>query len=298
MWSGAHTRLQKIGKIVQPRAPRAKNKPVTNPDPQSASPLFAVFPTEIRLEIFSDAVSSYSDTTKPYPFDSYHYRPGYTAPKRTDLSLLRTCKRVYEETKDLVWKAGNGNGKDSFWWYWPTLEPPTMSWPQRRIGKGLWSYYWPRVHTIHIVTPVFLFQMRGFFNLFAIQTCGLRPQFVKATVLNANDASLSSDPFAFSIAPRDGHEYFPHSVQTFVLELESVEYAEPDVDALVKVIMGNRMVWRWKRRDGVFLELDMDVGVTEWDWMGTELTLFGSRRRVKYIVKVLTFSANPHSGPE
>jgi hypothetical protein len=313
MWSKARTRLQKIGKIEQPIVRKAQNKPVRNPDPQSASPLFAVLPTEIRLQIFSDAVSLYSDTTKPYPFDSYHYRPGYTAPKRTDLSLLRTCKRAYEEAKDLVWKAGSGNGEKTFWWCADFKAPPrALSKPPgpRQVQQHTWSSPWSRGHTIHIFSNIFILHMRPFFSLFAIQTCGLRPHSVKLTVrymdwwLGSNDVDSPLD--LRPIAPRDDEEYFPHSVQTFILELELGEDKEEELDELVKAIVDNRMAWRWKRRDGVFLELDTHVGVTEWDWIGTTRYSYGpgfehhpqGDSTTKYIVKVLTFSAKPSSGPE
>ncbi|KAH6874645.1 hypothetical protein BKA70DRAFT_256824 [Coprinopsis sp. MPI-PUGE-AT-0042] len=65
-------------------------------DSQPVSSLFTVFPPEIRAEIFSLALRSFSDASNTYPFDSYWYRPGYTAPKQTGLSL--------------------GNDEEAFWW--------------------------------------------------------------------------------------------------------------------------------------------------------------------------------------
>ncbi|KAH6874639.1 hypothetical protein BKA70DRAFT_1577173 [Coprinopsis sp. MPI-PUGE-AT-0042] len=91
---------------------------------QSASPLFTILPPEIRTEIFSLALSSFPDPSKPYPFDSYWYRPGYTAVRLTHVSLLATCKRINDEARDLVWKPGNGNDEESFWWGPNNMRPP------------------------------------------------------------------------------------------------------------------------------------------------------------------------------
>jgi hypothetical protein len=102
-----------------------------NMDAQSASPLFTVFPPEIRAEIFTFALASFPDLSNPYPFKSYWYRPGYTAPKRTELSLLVTCKRIYDEAKDLVWKEGSANDEEAFWWGSVTRRPP-----EYRAGEG------------------------------------------------------------------------------------------------------------------------------------------------------------------
>lgn len=64
---------------------------------QSQSPLFSVLPGEIRNEIFSLALIQFEDDTDSYKEDSYWYRPGFTAPRKSSSALLRTCKAVYLE---------------------------------------------------------------------------------------------------------------------------------------------------------------------------------------------------------
>lgn len=83
---------------------------------QSQSPLFSILPGEIRNEIFSLALMQFEDDTASYNEDSYWYRPGFTAPHKSNSALLRTCKAAYLEgqkvfLRELEW---------SFWfgmWY-------------------------------------------------------------------------------------------------------------------------------------------------------------------------------------
>lgn len=110
-----------------------------NVNAQLASPLFTVFPPEIRAEIFAIAVSRFQDLSKPYTFDSYWYRLGYIAPERTELSLLVTCKRIYGEAKDLVWKRGSGNDEEAFWWGSDDRRP--LEYRGGRVGSPYDEYF-------------------------------------------------------------------------------------------------------------------------------------------------------------
>ncbi|PCG91494.1 Hypothetical protein PENO1_093470 [Penicillium occitanis (nom. inval.)] len=66
---------------------------------QQQSPLFSVLPAEIRSLIFTCALTDYEDITQDaFGRDTYWYRPGYQAKRRTATELLRTCKRVFQET--------------------------------------------------------------------------------------------------------------------------------------------------------------------------------------------------------
>lgn len=80
--------------------------PVTNFQPQS--PLFGVLPGEIRNEIFALALMPHEDKEETYPENSYWFRPGFEAPRRSNSVLLRTCKAAYAEgqkvfLKELEW---------------------------------------------------------------------------------------------------------------------------------------------------------------------------------------------------
>ncbi|GKT42077.1 uncharacterized protein ColSpa_02258 [Colletotrichum spaethianum] len=77
---------------------------ITGCDRQLQSPLFSVLPGEIRNEIFALALIQYEDDESAYPEDSFWYRPGFTGPRRSSSSLLRTCKLVYAEGQKVFLK--------------------------------------------------------------------------------------------------------------------------------------------------------------------------------------------------
>ncbi|KAH6907919.1 hypothetical protein BKA70DRAFT_1104297 [Coprinopsis sp. MPI-PUGE-AT-0042] len=447
---------------------------------QSASPLFTVFPPELRAEIFSLALASFPDTSSPYAFGSYWYRPGYTAPKRADLSLLLTCKSIYQEAKDLVWQKGGGNDEEAFWWgsdkrrpldlyydhddmwgdgdpsaddsndeldeygdvddfydpelyagwddgdlsaddsngeledhdsedgptwevdddvveedldedlendgledepiwgmpddesaeeldegfgqddleddelgdgfmendnfsgeidYEPGEEPdeelehedygdeyPSDEEPepedyedeypsdenydvsewhsdrplQSERQKAFKSAQWSRIRSIHIFPQMYAFSSKAFIRTF-IQAESLRPRTVKVTIRYTDWWNWESKAALdlVSIIPELDAYYFPESVYTFIIELETAEHKKKELEGMVKQVIEGKQTWRWKRLDNEHLEFDEDVGVKEWDWMGT--TTFDWEKfahhpkgdTMKYIVKVLTFTAKP-----
>ena len=72
----------------------------SNANPQKESPLFARVPGEIRDHIFDLALTAYSGKQEPFAKDSYYYRPGFRyADQKLDTALLRTCRRIYQETR-------------------------------------------------------------------------------------------------------------------------------------------------------------------------------------------------------
>lgn len=78
--------------------PITPTSPDTTPaDLQLQCPLFNIIPGEIRNEIFALALVQYEDDAAAYPKDSYWYRPGFSGPRKSSSSLLRTCKRAYQE---------------------------------------------------------------------------------------------------------------------------------------------------------------------------------------------------------
>lgn len=66
---------------------------------QAGSPLFSQLPLEIRTLIFEDALAPYDDLAKPYAKDREYCRPGQRYHPRTDVALLQTCKRIFQETR-------------------------------------------------------------------------------------------------------------------------------------------------------------------------------------------------------
>ncbi|KAJ8114440.1 hypothetical protein OPT61_g3676 [Boeremia exigua] len=64
---------------------------------QLQSPLFGTLPGEIRNQVFSLALMQHDDEADTYPTDSYWYRPGFSAPQKSNSALLQTCKMAYAE---------------------------------------------------------------------------------------------------------------------------------------------------------------------------------------------------------
>ncbi|KAH6874627.1 hypothetical protein BKA70DRAFT_1350005 [Coprinopsis sp. MPI-PUGE-AT-0042] len=160
--------------------------------------------------------------------------------------------------------------------------------------------HWSRICRIYIFPQMFAFSSRAFIRTF-IQAEGLRPRTVKVTIRYTDwwnwefNASLD----LASIVPEANAYYFPESVDTFIIELESAEHKKNELEEMVKHVLDSKQTWKWKRLDDEYLEFDEDAGVKEWDWMGT--TMFDGDKfahhpqgeTMEYIVKVLTFTAKP-----
>ena len=103
------------------RAPSASLQHDANPQAQSR--LFAL-PAELRALIFTYTLTDYEDTTtasSSYEINSYWYRPGYAARRRTATELLRVCKRVFQET----WFLPFALSEHSFYLGFPERAPAT-----------------------------------------------------------------------------------------------------------------------------------------------------------------------------
>ena len=69
---------------------------------QEESPLFNLIPGEIRDRIFQYAVTEHAIRKEEYEKNAHYYRPGFRfADQKIDTALLRTCRRVYQETRHL-----------------------------------------------------------------------------------------------------------------------------------------------------------------------------------------------------
>ena len=75
---------------------------LSNTDPQLACPLFNRLPPELRNRIFDLACAHYFTHEKPFNPESDYYRPCFRSrDRKISLTLPRTCKCVYSETKHL-----------------------------------------------------------------------------------------------------------------------------------------------------------------------------------------------------
>jgi hypothetical protein len=67
---------------------------------QEQSPLFGVIPAEVRDQIFSYCLAE-QDGKEKITKEEYYYRPDYTHYQCIDTALLRTCRRIYLETRTI-----------------------------------------------------------------------------------------------------------------------------------------------------------------------------------------------------
>lgn len=75
------------------------NIDLSNAASQAGCVLFATLPGEVRAAIFAHSLTPYDDPARPYAPDRIYCRPGARFHARTDISLLRTCKRVFAEAR-------------------------------------------------------------------------------------------------------------------------------------------------------------------------------------------------------
>ena len=70
---------------------------------QLHSPLFNTLPPELRNRIFALALTPHTDNTIPFKRTAFYYRPNFRRLENThpSVSLLQTCKLIYQETYHL-----------------------------------------------------------------------------------------------------------------------------------------------------------------------------------------------------
>jgi hypothetical protein len=86
--------------------------PISPPtNPQLQSPLFGILPGELRNDVFALALMQYDDDADAYAEDSYWFRPGFSAPRKSSSALLRTCKAAYAEGQKVYLR-------DEEWAFW------------------------------------------------------------------------------------------------------------------------------------------------------------------------------------
>ncbi|KAH6874651.1 hypothetical protein BKA70DRAFT_1350031 [Coprinopsis sp. MPI-PUGE-AT-0042] len=261
--------------------------------PQIDSPLFSKIPPEIREEIFTLSVSSYLDDSQTYPFHSYWYRPGYTAPRKTSLSLLLTCKAIYGEARDLVFKEGTGNDELIIYYGYTKHRPPGMC-PNFHPGR-LSTHYRHHITKAHILSPIHPFLSE--FNQQMLLPVPLET--VHATVRHVDCPGWNNSDTRYLWLPTDlRRTCLPASVNTLILQLETVEWKLEGLEAQISVIKSQKDGgWQWKKENGEYLTLDLKEGVKTWTWMGTtnygdqtlSLPLYPFSDTMEYTVKVLTF---------
>ncbi|CAI7588180.1 unnamed protein product [Penicillium glandicola] len=116
------------------------------------SPLFTVFPAEIRNRIYALALESEDSPTDDnsrslYQKNAFYYRPGYKQPKRIQTALLQTCQQIYAEAS-LLPPAIN---EHTFWFHRP---PPHVKHPSSPLNyfRQMTPKQRAQVQHIHLFT--------------------------------------------------------------------------------------------------------------------------------------------------
>ncbi|KAJ5273656.1 hypothetical protein N7478_008781 [Penicillium angulare] len=239
-------------------------------DPQQTCPLFSL-PAELRYEIFSHALTSAPDKTRPIDQDAYCTRPGYETLSRTYAELLRTCKRIYMEA-----------------WFMPFLlseHPFYMAWqnrsPKRVMSVSKMQKCLDLIYERH--GKVEGGAVRIFAQLWALEgtkDCSgvlsmknFYPKTITITI-RYTDTWMWEENQALRIGGAwSGRLALPSSVTRFKIDFESIERRKDEVDYIVR---GFATRWCFRRRDGVNLVADGDKSISVSRWTGSS-TLGDSR---------------------
>jgi hypothetical protein len=97
---------------------------LSNADEQLDSRLFATLPSELRALIFAFALSPHDNVFAPYEVDRVYARPGRWFKPISEIALLQTCKRVFQEARLLP----VAEATHTFWFFggpWSTMRVGT-----------------------------------------------------------------------------------------------------------------------------------------------------------------------------
>ncbi|KAF2254503.1 hypothetical protein BU26DRAFT_514403 [Trematosphaeria pertusa] len=283
-----------------------RNIDLTTMHDQSQSPLFSKIPPEIRNEIFDLALQEYIDPNKLYGRETYFSRPGFEGRKRVDTALLRTCKRVYEETRavplgnlELCFYLGNKGREPQ---EYIEVGPPSQEISVHPFFKEMWPEQCKRIDRIHVFAQMYALHL-GLNNLFQNKRQFIAPSTITITIRYTDWWWWE---YAYPIYPIRSDRFIhisaitlPNCVNTIVVEFETSEKKEKQLEKVVGEILQRRVYWTWMRKDGSKLAIkDADEEVRTWKWNGP--TRFGDGGRyphhgdgevMGYVVKVVTWTA-------
>lgn len=272
----------------------------SNANPQTQSPLFAL-PAEIRSLVFTYALTDYEDTaSNSYDTNTYWYRPGYAARRRTATELLRVCKRVFQET----WFLPFALAEHSFYLTQEDRAPATHLTVDRMrryletlrvFAHGQDGMKIPQIHHVRVFAQLWALEdprrLQGLLSL-----PGFEPRVVTITLRYTdfwhweNDALLHIDSRWVNTVK------FPRSVETIKMDFEMIDRRKNEIDYIADAAVEK---WGFRREDGVgFAATGQDVAVSRWTGSST----WGNRRWIRdesrpneidYYVKTVTWKPAP-----
>ncbi|KAF2000663.1 hypothetical protein P154DRAFT_534442 [Amniculicola lignicola CBS 123094] len=276
-------------------------------NPQLQSPLFGVIPAEIRNEIFDLALQWYDDPEKLY-VDSwvagYCSRPGFRGSKKIDAALLRTCKKVYEETKaiplrdlELAYYLGYSRRAPTGFQPYPHHKHHVFEDPK---ADKLWIQQLIKVSHARIFAQMYAFGADPIYGCIFRGKQTISPTTVTITIRYTDWWNWESNaPLSVSsLRPSLAEIFFPFSVEKLVMELETRDGKKKELERVIVEMRG----WEYNRDDEEALKMAEDEPVKEWTWDGPTAFENGTIYHhhptgdtMKYVVKVLTWRARKSS---
>ncbi|KAM0260076.1 hypothetical protein ACHAQJ_003000 [Trichoderma viride] len=240
-------------------------------DSQEESPLFSLFPPEIRAKIFTFVLSDYEDTNALYHSDTCYSRPSYFAPRKTSTELLRTCRAIYRETwflpfiltEQTHWLSAADRAPPSYD-DWRSVLKLKQLLPEitRQLGQDK-----VEIESLHVFAQMYRVEQDGLAEL--LSTPGLHPRQLSLTIRHTDwwywedDQALRFEAEWINQVSRA----MSPSTREFRIELESLERKKDQIDTIGKHIAEH---WFFKKSDGSVLYADVSGKCHEVSrWTGT-----------------------------
>lgn len=240
-------------------------------DQQRESPLFSLFPPEIRAKIFAFALGDYENADALYDTDTCFSRPSYFAPRKTSTELLRTCRAIYRET----WFLPFILREQTHWISAVDRAPPGYNEhrniPELRrliseIARQL-DQDKVEIESLHAFAQMYRLEAGGLAALLNVD--GLHPRQLTLTIRHTDWWYWEHDhPLRFEAKWINAvSAAMSPSTREFRIELESLERKKVQIDAIGKHMTEN---WFFKRNDGTVLYADVSGKCQKTSrWTGT-----------------------------
>ncbi|EEA19614.1 hypothetical protein TMatcc_009753 [Talaromyces marneffei ATCC 18224] len=272
---------------------------------QHESPLFSMLPAEIRSLIFIYALTDYEDTAhEAFGRNTYWYRPDYQAKRRTETELLRSCKRVFQET----WFLPFALAEHCFFLTHQGRAPRKHVTVKRMkeylitlrdFARNQDGMDIPQIHNIRVFAQLWaLEESRRLQEILDLD--GFQPKHVTIT-LRYTDFWYWEDNRPIHIDSRWVNTVrFPASVSTISMDFEMIDRRKTEVDFITDLATQE---WFFRRADGMVLRANKeDIIISRWTGSST---LGNSRwirdesrpNEIDYYVKTVVWKPAPGFDP-
>ncbi|KAJ4182598.1 hypothetical protein NW755_010365 [Fusarium falciforme] len=260
---------------------RNKKKPAPTPkdilsvpdNPQSGSPLFRLLPAEVRNQIFALALTDYEDPSPDNHYDgnTCFTRPSYFAPRRTDTTLLRTCRAVYRECRFLPFMLT----EQLHWLSFDERAPPEydvntavdkLHATAMEIAQQMGQEQ-VQIEGIRAFPQMFKLEQGELESL--LRTPYMDPKRLTITIRHADWWNWEDDaPLRFEGSwISDVSDELSPSLNEICIEMETLERKKRQVDRIAKMMIER---WFFKKPDGTVLVADTEGSTRqESRWRGT-----------------------------